>query len=342
MPPSDPNSQNNSLDFDDFIGILVAFATIGAILFWSFSRKDGGWNLSGLLPSTTVQTPSPKVVQTPLPGTVVQTPVPGTTQTSIPGAIQTPRWDIFTQTPLSSVDVPPKVVLPPYSYVPPVAIPQVQPSPQVVVTPSTQKPTIPTPIAFTDVPADYWAKPFVDALSARGILGGFADQTFKPDQPVTRAEYAAIVEEAFAKSQPGTTVGFKDVPENFWAIPVIGKATNTGYLKGYPNQIFKPDQRIPRVQVLVSLASGMNLGIPAAPEKVVTIFNDAQEIPQWAVNKVAAATENNLVVNYPDTKTLAPNREITRGEVAAMVHQALVKMGRLQPIQSENIVKVPR
>jgi hypothetical protein len=48
------------------------------------------------------------------------------------------------------------------------------------------------------------------------------------------------------------------------------------------------------------------------------------------------------VVNYPDIQAFDPNREATRAEVAAMVHQALVKMGRIQPIQSPNIVKVPR
>ncbi|MHC5720077.1 MAG: S-layer homology domain-containing protein, partial [Nostoc sp.] len=60
-PPSEPeSSQRTALGFDEFIAILVAFATIGAILFWSLSRRDSSWNLNGLLspdstPSSSVQ-----------------------------------------------------------------------------------------------------------------------------------------------------------------------------------------------------------------------------------------------------------------------------------------------
>ncbi len=64
MPPSnDPNSpQTNTLGFDEFIGIFVAFLTIGAILFWSFSRKDADWNFNGLMVSpTSSAAPTPQV-----------------------------------------------------------------------------------------------------------------------------------------------------------------------------------------------------------------------------------------------------------------------------------------
>jgi hypothetical protein len=59
IPPSDPkSSQRNTLGFDEFLAILVAFSTIGLILFWSFSRKDSSWNINGLLlPSPTSSAP---------------------------------------------------------------------------------------------------------------------------------------------------------------------------------------------------------------------------------------------------------------------------------------------
>lgn len=55
--------------------------------------------------------------------------------------------------------------------------------------------------------------------------------------------------------------------------------------------------------------------------------------------KVAIATANGLVVNHPDPQAFAPNREATRAEVAVMIHQTLVRMGRLPAIESKNIVK---
>ena len=66
-PPDPKSSQTNALGFDEFIGIFVAFVTIGAILFWSFSRKESGWNFnSSLLPSSTPTTsPTPLAIPTP-------------------------------------------------------------------------------------------------------------------------------------------------------------------------------------------------------------------------------------------------------------------------------------
>ena len=48
-PPNPQSSSDDELGFDDFIGILVAFLTIGTVLFWSFSRKDSNWNLGNML-----------------------------------------------------------------------------------------------------------------------------------------------------------------------------------------------------------------------------------------------------------------------------------------------------
>jgi hypothetical protein len=195
------------------------------------------------------------------------------------------------------------------------------------------------PLKFVDVPAGFWASPFIDALSARGVIQGFEGNSFRPNQPVTRAEFAALIQKAF-DNQPGDkTVQYKDLKANFWANPAIDRATKIGFLRGYPGNIFQPQQRIPRVQALVALASGLNLKPSAPPNQVLNIYKDAKNIPKYALDRIAAATENGLVVNYPNRDVLNPNRNITRAEVAAVVYQALVKAGRVEPIPSPNIVK---
>jgi S-layer homology domain len=344
MPPSDPRSSERSpLSFDEFIGILVAFTTIGAILFWSFSRRDSGFNLSRLpLPSSTISpssTPPPLVP--PIGAGNLQLP-----QNVPPLAIAEPPE---TASIPSRVTIAP--VLPPIIPVFPIS-PQVQvPAPPVVgtvigevplVSPSAKKSIIPPPIAFTDVPENFWANRFIDVLSSRRIIEGYKDYSFRPNQAVDRAEFAAILQKAFDKELAKNDLTFKDVASNYWATPAIDKSIKTGFLKGYPDQTFKPEQKIPRVQVLVALVSGLNLKSPASPEKVIGIYKDAKDIPKYALTRIAAATANGLVVNYPDKNVLAPNKEATRAEVTAMVHQALVQTGRLQPIKSDNIVQVPR
>jgi hypothetical protein len=346
-PPPDPeSSQKNALGFDEFIAVLVAFTTIGAILFWSLSRKDSGWNLDGVisLPPTTSPNSQPNQ-GLPSPATQQQ-PNSGTLPSPVPAPIVEPSI-----APETIDQVPSTSVLPPTN-ITPTAPPQVQAplssSSQVIsqpfslVTPSKKQSTIPPPIAFNDVPADFWGRRFINVLSSRGIIKGFPDYSFRPNQPVNRAEFAAILQQAFENKAAKSTLKFKDINETFWGTPAINQAIGTGFLKGYPNQTFQPEQKISRVQVLVALVSGLHLKTPASPEKVLQIYKDAQDIPQYATAKIASATINGLVVNYPEPEVFAPNKEATRAEVAAMVYQALVKMGRLEAIPSKNIVRLPQ
>ncbi len=346
-PPSDPeSSQKNALGFDEFIGVLVAFTTIGVILFWSFSRKDSGWNLDRVLSLSSTTSPNiqqnqslPSLAPQQQPNT--QAPV-----SPVPAPIVEPRSAPETVDQVPSTSVLPRTRITPNN------LPQVQTplssfsqaisQPFSLVTPSRKKSTIPPPIAFNDVPADFWGRRFINVLSSRRIIKGFPDYSFRPNQPVTRAEFAAILQQAFENKTAKSSLKFKDVNETFWGTPAINQAISTGFLKGYPNQTFQPEQKISRVQVLVALVSGLNLKTPASPEKVLQIYKDAQDIPQYATAKIASATVNGLVVNYPDSEVFAPNKEATRAEVAAMVYQALVKMGRLEAIPSKNIVRLPQ
>ena len=193
------------------------------------------------------------------------------------------------------------------------------------------------PVAFTDVPPGYWAKIYIEALSAKGVIAGFPDGTYKPDEPVTRAQFAAIINKAFAPPVKREAINFRDVSQDFWGYQAIQTAYRGAYLAGYPNRIFRPQQEIPRVQVLVSLANG--LGLNAADQASLSLYNDAIQIPDYAKDPVAAATTKQLVVNYPTPNQLNPNREATRAEVAAFVYQALVNAGSVQPLPSPYLVR---
>lgn len=194
------------------------------------------------------------------------------------------------------------------------------------------------PVAFKDVPTGYWAKPYIEALASQNIIAGFPDGTFKPNEPVTRAQFATIVTKALNPTSKRAAINFKDVPSNFWAAAAIKSAYQSQFVSGYPDGTFKPQQQIPRVQALVALANG--LGLTAASQNVLSFYNDAAQIPNYATGPVAAATSRQLVINYPTVKQLEPNRQATRAEVAAFVYQALVNAGRVQPITSPYLVTV--
>jgi len=195
------------------------------------------------------------------------------------------------------------------------------------------------PVAFKDVPANYWAKTYIEALASQNIIAGFPDGSFKPNDPVTRAQFATIVTKALTPPTKRTAIKFKDVASNFWAYAAIQSAYQSEFVSGYPDGTFKPQQQIPRVQALVALANG--LGLTASNQNVLSFYTDAAQIPNYAMAPVAAATARQLVINYPTVKQLNPNRQATRAEVAAFVYQALVNAGRAQPIPSSYLVTVP-
>ncbi len=169
-----------------------------------------------------------------------------------------------------------------------------------------------------------WAQSCITQLSQQGIISGYPDGTFKPGSPVTRAEFAAMVGKAFPNAaRTRNAMQFVDVPSNYWAYNVIESAAQTGFLSGYPGNVFNPNQSIPRAQVLVALASGLNYA-PTQPATATlnANFTDANAVPSYAVSGIAAATEKRLVVDYPDVKFLNPNQLASRAEVAAFLCQA--------------------
>lgn len=193
--------------------------------------------------------------------------------------------------------------------------------------------------AFSDVASDNWASPFIQELASRNIIAGFPDGTFRPNDPVTRAQFAAILLKAFPNApRVNTPINFSDVPSNYWGLQAIQNAYATGFLAGFPGGTFRPNDNIPRAQALVSLSNGLKYASTQPADSVLQAYTDASNIPDYARNSIAAATERRIVVNYPDVRFLNPNQTATRADVAAFVYQALVSSGQVAAIQSPYIV----
>ncbi len=191
---------------------------------------------------------------------------------------------------------------------------------------------------FSDL-QNHWAKSCILKLAERNLVHGYPDGSFRPDAPVTRAEFAVLMFNCFSRARIiRNPINFKDVPTSHWAGEAIKKATQRGFLVGYPDQTFKPDQPIPRVQTLIAYASHLKLKTPQPPtihpnfslEKLLEgYFEDAADIPNYAKPLTLTAAYHYLVVNYPNVKKLNPNQPATRAEVAALICQALQFWGRV-------------
>ena len=194
--------------------------------------------------------------------------------------------------------------------------------------------------SFSDVSSNYWASQFIQQLSQRGVIAGFPDGTFRAEEPVTRAQFAAMINKAFSKSAQRQPINFNDVPSNYWAYSAIRQAYTIGFLSGYPGNTFKPNQAIPREQVLVSLANGLDYVATSNVEYTLQYYNDSASISGYARSPIAAATDRKIVVNYPNVKFLNPGVTATRAQVAAFIYQALVSSNQASAINSPYIVSL--
>ncbi|MEO8890435.1 MAG: S-layer homology domain-containing protein, partial [Coleofasciculaceae cyanobacterium] len=190
-------------------------------------------------------------------------------------------------------------------------------------------------LAFKDI-SGHWAADFINALAQQGLISGFSDGTFKPDQLINRGQYAALLVKALNPTPKRDAIQFSDVTDNFWAKDVIGQAYRSQFITGYPDNTFRPNANMPRVQVVVSLVSG--LGLSSSDTGNLSIYNDQSAIPDYARDEVATATTKAIVVNYPNLKQFNPNQDATRAEVVAMMYQALVNAKQVSAINSPYIV----
>ncbi|MGF1461031.1 MAG: S-layer homology domain-containing protein [Leptolyngbyaceae cyanobacterium] len=189
---------------------------------------------------------------------------------------------------------------------------------------------------ISDVSEDYWAYPYIVSLYEQDLLPDFPSGQLQPDKELTRAEFAALLNSSFVKDeQTKRELGFSDVTSDFWAADAIKKVVDTGYMSGFPEGTFQPDQVVPRYQVFITMATGLELSPPTDVEGALNRFPGAQDLPGWARPQVAAAASEGLIINHPDPQQLAPQQPATRGEIIAIIHQALATQGRIEPIESE-------
>lgn len=408
--PSPPESQNpiperrqrpaSGVTFDEMIAIIVAFSTIGGILFWSIGRNSrlannlglsGGSSLLGsdqtidtnlgfgnILSGNTgndanlnqdlevenrqlasqlreLETPIayiPPNKKVNLSPTVAQKSFSldsGAKLVPVAGVAILPGFKSNAKSADTSANIPTiveaeeevidsKPTIAPETTKPAVEPEATKPEPKepVAITPETTK-------MPEDVVPDYWAFSFVKQMRDQALVPELAkNQEFDPDALITRASMATLVSQAFDQQPTTQSIKkFKDVTNKNAIAQDIDKAVRTGFMQGYSDNEFRPLENIPRYQVLVTLATGLGLEPSKDADQILQKFSDRSKMPDWAKQQVAAAAEAGLVVNPPGTaqNSLIPERPASRAEVAAMIHQALVNTGKLEPLDSEYIVK---
>ena len=127
--------------------------------------------------------------------------------------------------------------------------------------------------SLSDVSRGQWFNHAISTLSSMGIVKGNPDGTFDPDAPITRAEFAAIAAR-FDDKNTNNTSNFSDIASH-WAKDEIGVAANKGWINGYPDSTFRPDQYITRAEAMTLVNRVLN----RLPEKSEDLLDDMIKWP---------------------------------------------------------------
>ena len=147
------------------------------------------------------------------------------------------------------------------------------------------------------------------------FIAGYPDGTFKPDSSITRAEAATIIYNLLSTNNTADLTAldrFSDIPAGYWADNALAFVVSSGYMQGYPDGTFKPDEPISRAE-LAQLVD--NLGI-AKTGGTPQSFSDVSG--HWALDAINAMSAAGVINGYPDG-TFRPDNPITRAETVAML-----------------------
>ncbi|EGG34222.1 5'-nucleotidase C-terminal domain-containing protein [Paenibacillus sp. HGF5] len=177
------------------------------------------------------------------------------------------------------------------------------------------------PVTFQDI-ASHWSKGEVESLAAKMIVTGRTEQTFVPNAPVTRAEFAALVVRALGLSADAASGSFQDVASSDWYAGAIQAAVDADIINGYTDGTFKPNRTITREEMAAMAYNALEYAGYNPVDAAKAHFADASSIGAWsqvAVYELAALD----ILNGDPKQRFNPKSNATRGESAAVLHRLM-------------------
>lgn len=192
--------------------------------------------------------------------------------------------------------------------------------------------------AYPDVNANHWAAKQIQILTEKGVIVGYPDGTFKPDENVTRAEFASMAIKALGQehTRVAQPVNFTDIEPGYWAYDAIQKALYFDLISCPPQgQPFRPDDSVSRgesISVAVNALTTEQISVQKAREVLARKFADTNEVPEWFLIPAGKAEILNMLVTMPtDGKAkIDANRPATRAEVSAILYD-MMEQAKLNP-----------
>lgn len=188
------------------------------------------------------------------------------------------------------------------------------------------RPVVCQATAFTDLQG-HWGKADIEQMVLQKIAAGYPDGKFRPEQPISRAEFAVLLSRAMPDHPVSSDKGysFADVKPQDWFYPDIMRLARAGIIRGDGSGLFHPQKTIQRQEAAQMLWSCMLIqGLASELEdSIVFQFSDEQNISGWAHMAVKALTRQKVFCGYPD-QCFHPTHPMTRAQACLVLNRAII------------------
>jgi hypothetical protein len=182
------------------------------------------------------------------------------------------------------------------------------------------------PIAVKSV-ENHWSKNSVNDMASRMVIKN--PETFKPDEAITRGEFAEYITKALGlyRTNVAKDGKFTDVKTSNDLADAITIATDYGIISGYPDATFKPNAKISREEAMAMYARAMDVvKLKEADNNKIANYKDAKKVSSWAYSSVKKVISAN-VFNGRTKNTIVPQGTLTYAEAASAIRNLLVESG---------------
>jgi len=180
---------------------------------------------------------------------------------------------------------------------------------------------------YSDLPKDHWAAFYVNTLSEQDIVWGYPDGTYKPDQNITRAEFASMAVRALGhvNAKVSEKPTFTDVPKTHWAYPYIEKAVYFDLIQKDPSGKFRPNDPVSRgeiISIVVNSLDTQEMTFEQARELLEKSYSDVDSLAEAFAIQAGKAQLMDITVKLPEQgNTLEASRAAKRGEATAFLYK---------------------
>jgi hypothetical protein len=182
-------------------------------------------------------------------------------------------------------------------------------------------------VSFTDLDETHWAFSGIEKLVSADIIVGYPDGSFKPEGNITRAELVKIVNKIYSYTQKQDATNFTDIKLEDWYYEDVLIAQAAGYINGYPDGTFKPNELITREE-LCKIIDVINNLVLLPVDKLPT-----DEISTWATDYVNKVISNRLML-VDENGNFRATEKATRAEACDALAKFLLDEKEDQPVPS--------